>query len=281
MANDTLTADELGQDYRPPDVVAPQGVAPVAQSVVAPPGVAPISPPAYKSPFLSPDEAANRAQMRRVNYAIQDIPLDQAEKAVTAALKFQAQRGYQRDLAGGMQAVDAFTKWGPTMFGGTATSAAAIGRAAAPTPQRPIIVGGRAFAAPDPKTPGAQLTPLTPEVARSAPRIDPNDPDVQAHKSMLGQIAAQQKKIDSPTTDTPEKRFKEFTQLQMMQSASDQLAAKIRAKSGAPRAQVAPSPIRAPQAAPTTPESKLESAKALRKAHPDWSKKQILDAVNQ
>lgn len=34
-------------------------------------------------------------------------------------------------------------------------------------------------------------------------------------------------------------------------------------------------------AKPSTPEAKVEAAKALRKAHPDWTKQQIIDAVNQ
>ena len=36
-----------------------------------------------------------------------------------------------------------------------------------------------------------------------------------------------------------------------------------------------------PSAQEKTPEAKLEAANALRKAHPDWTKQQIIDAVNQ
>jgi hypothetical protein len=45
-----------------------------------------------------------------------DVPFAQAEAAYHAALRFQAQRQYQQDLASGMAPSEALAKWAPLMF---------------------------------------------------------------------------------------------------------------------------------------------------------------------
>jgi hypothetical protein len=53
--------------------------------------------------------------------AFQHLPVDQAIKAVEMAVRFQGQRGYMRDLQSGMNAAQAFAKWGPMLFHSNAT----------------------------------------------------------------------------------------------------------------------------------------------------------------
>lgn len=48
--------------------------------------------------------------------AFSNLPVDEAIKAVEAATRYQAQRGYQQDLQSGMNAAQAFAKWGPMLF---------------------------------------------------------------------------------------------------------------------------------------------------------------------
>lgn len=60
---------------------------------------------------------------------------------------------------------------------------------------------------------------------------------------------------------------------------TDAAKAKVDKIDGAIAALKTTSPVASPKA--TTPEAKLSKAKELRKLHPDWTKQQILDAVNQ
>jgi hypothetical protein len=65
-------------------------------------------------------------------------PIDQAGKAIEMATKFVGQRGYQQDLANGMSAAQAFAKWGPMLFHGTAgTGMAAAIRGSQPPAMTP------------------------------------------------------------------------------------------------------------------------------------------------
>lgn len=90
-------------------------------------GQAPVIRP-FPSPALPPwiptaqQAAAAKAQedqdwqMRQLQQQIQGLPIDQAQRATVAALKFQGQRGYQNDLAAGKPAHEALAKWAPMMF---------------------------------------------------------------------------------------------------------------------------------------------------------------------
>lgn len=51
-------------------------------------------------------------------------PLGQVIQVIDAQRRYQAQRGYQSDLAAGMSAADAMTKWGPMLFTGPRGAAA-------------------------------------------------------------------------------------------------------------------------------------------------------------
>lgn len=248
----------LGQDFRepaPPPVAsaAPQPV-PQRAPIQAPPPVAPaIAPPVaapgavpVRSPFLTPEEAEDQAAMRRAQYAIQDLPIDQAEKALTSALKFQAIRGYQRDLAAGKSAADALSRWAPIMFSqpkaGTLGQAAAMVRASRPAQPKVMNVGGVAYeigpgratalTPPAPKIlsvggtayefgPGGarQLTPAK----VTSPRA--NQFDLQQHASLMRQIQA----IEKDLATTPvEDRGDMIREIRRLQSQAEQ----IRSRSG-------------------------------------------------
>lgn len=83
---------------------------------------------AFPSPSLPPwmptpeQIAAQKAQedqefeMRKLQGQISGLPFDQAQKATTAAMKIQGQRGYSADLAAGKPAHEALAKWAPMIF---------------------------------------------------------------------------------------------------------------------------------------------------------------------
>lgn len=72
--------------------------------------------------------------------AFSKLPVDEAVKAVDAATRYIGQRGYQRDLASGMNAAQAFAKWGPTLFKQATGIPESIERSVAPpiSPQQMI-----------------------------------------------------------------------------------------------------------------------------------------------
>lgn len=89
----------------------------------------PIQPPASMGGGL-PDLGPGFVQ------AFQNLPVDQAAKAIEAATRYQGQRGYMRDLQSGMNAAQAFAKWGPMLFHQATGIPEAIDRSV-PTPIMP------------------------------------------------------------------------------------------------------------------------------------------------
>lgn len=291
MMADTEETD-LGEDYREPDVAAPEQVQVAAPPPVAPPGAYPVVPPgAY-----DPDAVRQNIQMRKMLNSMGNAPMAEAEQAVATAMKFQAIRGYQRDLAAGTPAHQALAKWAPVMFSqpkaGTLGQAASLVRATTPQ-EKYMDVGGVAY-----QLEGGKAKALTPPKAvkpKTIPLVLPADPD---NPMSGGHITVQlpeddplvKKTMDrarsGPPPTPPEPpgvlskigdRVKNF----FGGGAAPSVAApSSAAPAPAPAATVtAPSPARS--AKPTTPEEKVAAARALRAEHPDWTKKQILDAVNQ
>lgn len=292
---------DQGQDYRQPDVVAPpvQVAAPVA---VAAPGAAPIVPPRFQpAPGYDPQATAMDDRYRAMVNS--GTPIAEAEQAVATAMKYQAIRGYQRDLAAGVSASDALAKWAPTMFAGPKQStlghAASLVRATRPSPEKYMDVGGVAY-----QLQGGKATPLTPPKAikpKTIPLVLPADPD---NPMTSGHITLQLDQDDplvkqalararqGPVVPPPEPPgllsrvgAGAVAGVKDLFSGGGSSPA-VPTPTPAPSAQspvtapaAAPSPIRT--AKPTTPEEKVAAARVLRKQHPDWTKKQILDAVNQ
>jgi hypothetical protein len=63
---------------------------------------------------------------------IRQNKIAEAEKAVSAAIRFQALRGYRRDLESGRAAHEAMAKWGPALFYSTPSALGAVQRALTP-----------------------------------------------------------------------------------------------------------------------------------------------------
>jgi hypothetical protein len=243
MANGT-TIDEdqqeqFGQDYRPPNPMATQAAPPAQPPIVAP---APATParPAFDAQAIRQADA-----MRKMLLEMGDTPLAEAEKAVDAALKFQAQRGYQKDLAGGMSAADALTKWGPTLFGSHVGTAQALSRVAARPAPRPVIVGGRAFAPMNPAMPGAPLQPITPGAAPKADQFD-----LQTHGAITKHIL----ELETKMNDLPvEDRGPIIRQIRRLQQQADEIkAGGARKVIPPPTAAPAPTALRVPAATPAS-----------------------------
>jgi hypothetical protein len=263
--------EEQGQDYRAPalPVGTPTPIA-APPRMVSPPAASPIQAPAGAPTGLTlptPAEAEQRTAIRQMQYAVADMPLAQAEKAVNAALKFQAQRGYQRDIAGGMSAVDAMVKWGPTMFGSTAGSASALARvatAAQPEAEKVMNIGGVGYRIPA----KGQAVRITPEAPAKLP---------PALATAYGKaIVANEQAIDvanptfSPTTDAL--RNRNFYLRGQLQPVSP--PAGVVARSGA-AAPVAAPQTAAPVAAPP-PTTVIRRTKDGRRAIFDASTKKFL-----
>ena len=114
LGSDQVTSTDIDQGTQlapaPPPAVpplimrGPQGQAP-----------APSGPPLQ---LLTPEQASQREMWRRLQYATADQPIAQTEAAVAAALRFQAQRQYQQDLAAGTAPAEALAKVAPLLFGG-------------------------------------------------------------------------------------------------------------------------------------------------------------------
>lgn len=248
------TMDEQQDENQPdlqPSIQAPP-VAAAPSTTIAPPGTMPVSAPATPA-LRSPEENQNRAMWRQLQRATADLPINQAEQAVTTALKFQGIRGYQKDLANGEDANKALAKWAPIMF--TQPHAASLGQAAsmvratATPPSKLVDVGGVLYRS----NPDGTVTALTPPKV-TAPKTNPFD--LQEHRALLGQIAALQKELDldpsGPAADETRQKLQYLTQQ----------AQAVRTRSSAPATQPqaapvvapgAPAPVRAAAPAPEVP----------------------------
>jgi hypothetical protein len=205
----------------------------------------------YRStlPGLSPQQQAEND----VREQVAGQPIEQQQQAVQSAVKFQGQRGYQQDLASGMPAPQAMAKWGPMLF--APGSPGAMSAIKMQQPQYRNVPGVGLVAI----TPGGQPRVVMPSkqpsdtetVTEKYPAKEAI-PAIQASKGFFG-LGAHPAVPEVPATPARNVVYKQ------------------------PR-------ISAPSATGTAAapaQSKLEQAKALRKQHPDWTKKQIVDAVNQ
>lgn len=251
---------DLGQDYREPDlpvqgaqpVQPPPAIAPPAPRMVAPPGVSPVAAPAAAP--LAPGQAADNTMWRRLQYAVANQPIDKAEQAVATALKFQAVRGYQRDLQDGKSPTEALTRWAPLMF--TQPKTANLGQAASlvraarpPLPARPVNAGGVLYRT----NPDGSVTPLTqPRV--TAPKANPFD--LQAHRQIMADMSATQKLLDADPQGEGADDLR--AKLQYLSQQAQEIRNKVAAPPAAPNA-AAPAVAAAPaEQAPPVVRSKAQ-----------------------
>lgn len=123
--------------------------------------------------LLTPEQASQQEMIRRAQYMYAADPTAQTEQAVAAALKFQAQRMYQQDLASGTAPAEALAKVAPLLFGGPKQGN--LGQAASfiKATQRPATkftdVGGVLYR----HNPDGTVTAVTGPKAPKAQTLDP------------------------------------------------------------------------------------------------------------
>lgn len=110
-----------------------------------------VTPAPVEAPPLNHYSAANYVRLpqggagidfSRMERDLADVPLDQAQKAIQAAIQYQSQRGYQQDLDSGMSPYQALAKWAPLMLGKGLSGAASMVRATQPKPNFSFVPGG-------------------------------------------------------------------------------------------------------------------------------------------
>lgn len=151
----------------------------------------PLVPPPSSVQWTNAAQPAAPAAGGPLQKQIGDLPLDQAMQAYSAALKFQALRGYQQDLQSGKPAHEALAKWAPMMF--TAPKEATLaGAASMMRASQPMVrnAGGQLFRV-DAKGNAVPISPPKP-----APVVKPSAFDVQEHKSYIDRVRALEKEID-------------------------------------------------------------------------------------
>lgn len=282
--------EDLGLDYREPAIAAPAMPGPAPMPVAAPGATAVTAP----GGFLSREEADQRAVMRRLQYGIADLPLAEAEQAVSTALKFQAVRGYQKDLQEGKSASEALARWAPIMFtqpkAATLGQAASLIRAQAPT-EKYMDIGGVGY-----MMKGGKATPLTTKVTPPKPvplqmPVNPDDPfgghltiPLEPTDPLVKSTIERARKGPTPPPPEPPGFFSRLfgtkPAAQAPAPAQAPAVAPARVPTPAPAPAVVPTP-RPVIGKPSTPGEKLAAARELRKLHPDWSKQRILDEVNR
>jgi hypothetical protein len=198
---------------------------------------APLPPPA---PSVQWTSAAQPAATGDLQGQISRMPLDQATAAYSAALKFQAMRGYQSDLQAGKSPADALAKWAPLMF--TAPKEATLGQAATMVrnvrPPAPVIrtANGQIF-----QVGPNGAVPLTPPVTRHDAA---NQLDVLDYRDKLKEMDTLRASLaeDPNAKDKPMK----LRRMRALQTELDQI------RTRAPQvAAPAPTQIPPPSGAPT------------------------------
>lgn len=192
---DTLTSDTTDQ-AQPAALPAP--VVPVRSS--PPLTISPITSITGPPPAVDPraeiarrQAAANEMFWNQLRSKTQNLPLAQTEAAVAAALRFQAQRQYQRDLASGMSPGEALARSAPLMFGqpkqGNLGQAASFIRSTAPRPPTVRDAAGILYRI----NQDGSVTALTPPKV-VAPK--PSTFDTEEYRATLREMADTRKQID-------------------------------------------------------------------------------------
>lgn len=189
----TEDADQTGELFditRPSTtrVIAP----PPPPAAVAPVAAAPAAPPPVRS-ITAPSPMDVQLQSMRGQFS--NLPMAQANEAVSTALKFQATRGYQNDLQNGMAPAEALAKWAPMMFTAPKSSnlgqAASFIRATRPPIQKPVNVGGTLYNL----EPGGQSVSVTPGQRVAAPKT--SDFDKAQYTALIKEASALEKELDA------------------------------------------------------------------------------------
>lgn len=232
------------QTMAPPIMLrGPQG--PAAPSL-APRPTPPMTAPPPANP-LSPEALANNMNWARLQYQLANTPIGEAEQAVAQALKFQALRQYQNDIAAGMAPDKALAKSAVQMFANPKQSnlgqAASFIRSTTPSAPKLIDVGGMLYR----QNPDGSVTALTtgrparrynvggvlyeqgPDgkmTAITPPKLPPGEKLSEADKALLGADVADLKATEKKVESTDEHGFGLFHPLGGNKSEMDALRKK-------------------------------------------------------
>jgi len=147
--------------------------------------------------------------MELLRQQVSNLPIDQAADAVAQAMKFQAIRGYQKDLEAGKPASESLAKWAPMMFS-TPKSATMSGAASLIRASQPRVMNAGSVLYRVPQTGNA--VPLTPAPTKVPA---PNRFDLQEHSSYLTQARQIEGELaKDPTGPDAEAQRKEIQRLQ-------------------------------------------------------------------
>lgn len=152
------TPEELSQDYfqsmargRTGTRLAEESWAPVpagySPAMVSPPPVAPTGPTQWVSRAqpVAPPGGVGDMDWDMIERSYGNLPIAEAQKAINAAMQYQAMRGYKSDLESGKPAAEALSRWMPLMIakpgGGNLAGVASMIRATQPKPNFAFVPG--------------------------------------------------------------------------------------------------------------------------------------------
>lgn len=181
---------------QPLDITAPPVVSPITSITGRPPS------PNPQQDLLRRQAASNSALWQQLRTKTANMPLAQTEAAVGAALRFQGQRQYMRDLESGMSSAEALARSAPLIFSGPKQSNLGQAGSFIKNTQKPPVrmqdVGGVLYRV----NADGTVSAMTPPKAPAAPK--PSAFDTQEYRSTVSEIIATRKKLDDMEASSPE-----------------------------------------------------------------------------
>lgn len=191
MADDLLLPPGTGRTWSTTD----GEVSPVTSVTTTPPAPLPQQ-ELFRRQAISNAQLWNQLRKKTAN-----MPLAQTEAAVAAALRFQGQRQYTKDLESGMSPGEALARSAPLIFSqpkqGNIGQAGTFIKNVRPPAARTMDVGGVLYRV----NPDGTATAITPTKTPAAPKVSPLD--TTEFKSIMSEMAATRKQLDALDLDDP------------------------------------------------------------------------------
>jgi hypothetical protein len=154
-------------------------------------------PPAAAPGYENAQQLANRAMWQQLRYRFAQSPLAETEAAVGAALKYQALRAYQNDVAQGVNAGKALTRVAPLLGAPNLSHAAAFIRATAPESPKLMDVGGILYR----NNGDGSVTAIT---SAKPQRQQANQFDLAEYKNTLAELTKKQNEASDDILGSPQ-----------------------------------------------------------------------------
>lgn len=185
QATATDSTDESDSTDATDTQATPDAAAAPGQPLVMRGSAGPVTVPPPDGQWENPEQLANRAMWQQLRYRFANEPIAQTEAAVSAAVRYQALRQYQNDVATGISPSKALSRIAPLLYNAkenTLGHAASFIRATAPESPKLLHVGNTLYR----DNGNGSVTALT--TGRQAqPRTSPID--VAEYNSVLRQRA--------------------------------------------------------------------------------------------